>query len=71
LLRLPPITSSSVGNIYTIKDFAGSADVNGITIQDNNYSDIDGNNSIIIESSYGAAKLVAYSGSSGYGYRIL
>ena len=71
LLRMPAITSSSVGNIYTIKDYAGSADVNGITIQDNNYSDIDGNNSIIIESSYGAAKLVAYSGSSGYGYRIL
>ena len=71
LVRLPTITSSSVGTIYTVKDFAGSADVNGITIHDINYSDIDGNNSIIIESAYGAAKMVAYSGSSGYGYRIL
>ena len=71
LVRLPQITNSSVGSIYTIKDHAGSADVNGITIQDLNHSDIDGNNSIMIESAFGAARIAAYSGSSGFAYRIL
>ena len=71
LTRLPTITSANVGKIYIIKDYAGFAATNGITIQDINYSDIDGNASIQINSDYGAAKLVAYSGSSGYGYRIL
>ena len=62
---MPYITDAEVGRVYVIKDAAGSAATNAITINDSPAGHrIDGETSISIESARGAVNLLACSSSS-------
>ena len=57
--------------IYMIKDIAGNAATNNITINESTSNhDIDGNTSIVLESDSGAIMLLACSSSNGFFYSI-
>ena len=71
-LTMPNIASADIGQVYVIKDVAGAAATNNITInQSAGGHDIDGESSIFIESNYGAVNLLACSGAaSGFFYSV-
>ena len=71
-LTMPDIASGDLGKMYIIKDVEGSGSAANF-IQINSSSaghPLDGNDSIKIESGYGAVNLIATSGSQGYRYII-
>jgi hypothetical protein len=71
-LTMPDVTTSTVGQIYYIKDATGNAATNNITINDSTSGhSIDGDTFIILESDYAAVTLVAVSGASGFDYVVV
>lgn len=56
-IRLPAASGFSAGQNFTIKDEAGNADSNTITIKTSGSDKIDGQTSIILESPYAAVNL--------------
>ena len=72
ILTMPDITTSTVGQIYYIKDATGNAATNTITINDSTSGhSIDGDTFIVLESDYAAVTLVAVSSSSGFDYVVV
>lgn len=65
-LQMPNITTNTIGKVYVIKDIAGNAATNPTTINKSaGNHDMDGNDSIVIESNFGAVNLLACSSSAG------
>jgi len=56
-IRLPAAAGYSAGQYLTIKDEAGNANTNNITIKTSNSETIDGQSEIILESPYAAVNL--------------
>jgi hypothetical protein len=56
-IRLPAASGFSAGQYLTIKDEAGNADTNNITIKTSNSETIDGQSEIILESPHAAVNL--------------
>lgn len=56
-IRLPAASGYSAGQFFTIKDEAGNADTNNITILTTGGETIDGSTSIILESPHGAVNI--------------
>ena len=56
-IRLPAASGYSAGQFFTIKDEAGNANSNNITIKTSNSETIDGHSEIILESPYAAVNL--------------
>jgi len=56
-IRLPAAAGYSAGQYLTIKDEAGNANTNNITIKTSNSETIDGQNEITLESPYAAVNL--------------
>jgi hypothetical protein len=56
-IRLPDASTYSNGQFFTVKDEAGNADVNSITILTSNSQTIDGVSSITLESPYSAINI--------------
>tara|TARA_Y100000592_G_scaffold88145_1_gene143585 strand:- start:988 stop:3111 length:2124 start_codon:yes stop_codon:yes gene_type:complete len=71
-LTMPNIATADIGQVYIIKDAAGNAANQNITINKSTGDhDIDGADSIKIESNHGAVSLLACSGSgTGFFYSI-
>ena len=56
-IRLPAASGYSAGQFFTIKDEAGNADTNNITILTTGGQTIDGSTSIILESPHAAVNI--------------
>lgn len=56
-IRLPAASNYSAGQFFTIKDEAGNANTNNITILTTGAETIDGSTSIILESAHGAVNI--------------
>jgi hypothetical protein len=56
-IRLPSAADYDAGQYFTVKDESGAADIKNITILASGSQTIDGQNSIIIESAYGAINI--------------
>jgi len=56
-VRLPNAAACSDGQTYVVKDEGGGADVNNIIILASGSQTIDGSNSAVLESPYGAFSL--------------
>ena len=56
-IRLPAASGFSAGQYFTIKDEAGNANTNNITIKTTGADKIDGETSIILESPYAAVNI--------------
>lgn len=70
-LTMPDISTADIGQLYMIKDAAGNAATNNITIQQSSGNhDLDGQASIVLESDFAAVQLLACSSSNGFFYSI-
>ena len=56
-IRLPAASGYSAGQFFTVKDEAGNANTNNITIKTTGVETIDGSTSIILESPYAAVNI--------------
>jgi hypothetical protein len=56
-IRLPAASGYSAGQYFTVKDEAGNANINNITIKTSGADQIDGSSKIILESPYAAVNI--------------
>ena len=65
-VRLPAVSTTSGGRLFTIKDIGGSASTNNITVQITGTDQVDGASSYVISTNYGSATFISRGNSANY-----